>query len=499
MLRILGSARQLCDGISRRELMRVSGLLAAGRLSHAAGAEAASEASAHAASFGSAKRMILLFLYGAAPQHETFDPKPEAPGEIRGDWGAISTAIPGLQIGEHLPRLAQMADRLTFVRSMSHPHNVHSVAFALTGNPQLDIVSELFRPLGPDNWPFFGSVVDYVDRQQAGPTAQPEIPGNLALPFSFSSRVPGLRRGGPYGGFLGRKYDPVWTEFSGNATERVQRWNGFRDEETADPFLGITPDSRFIVSRDAALPVGMTLDRLDRRRSLRDQLSDAARQLDRSQAVTLLDGYQQAALSLLTSPVVRDALDVTRAPAERRERYGMTLFGQATLAGCRLLEAGARMVSVFWDEFGTANSSWDTHFSHFERLKGELLPGLDSALTALLTDLEERGMLADTLVACLTEHGRTPKLHPKPRGVGREHWSQAYSVALAGAGIARGRVVGASDREGAFVVSNPIRPQEIQATMYHLLGIDHTRRIRDHLNRPVAIVPEAEVVESLLG
>lgn len=499
MLRILGSARQLCDGVSRRDLLRVSGLVAASQLSHAIGAAAPESPVSHPASFGRAKRMILLFLYGAAPQHETFDPKPEAPAEIRGDWGAIPTVVPGVHIGEHLPRLAQMADRLTFVRSMSHPHNVHSVAFALTGNPQLDIVSELFRPLGRDNWPCFGSVVDYLDRQQNGRDQQPAIPGNLALPFQFSSRVPGLRRGGPYGGFLGRAYDPVWTEFLGDATQRIQRWTGTRDMEVADPYMGINPDGRFIVSRDAALPTGVTLDRLDRRRSLREQLTIAERQLADSPGVAALDAYQQSALSLLTSSTVRDALDVTTAPAARRERYGMTLFGQATLAGCRLLEAGARMVSVFWDEFGTVNSSWDTHFSHFERLKDELLPGLDAALTGLLTDLEERGILDDTLVACLTEHGRTPKLHPKPRGVGREHWSQAYSVALAGGGIARGRVIGESDREGGFVVSNPVTPQEIQATMYHLLGIDHTQRIPDHVGRPVSIVPEAEVVDALLA
>ena len=153
----------------------------------------------------------------------------------------------------------------------------------------------------------------------------------------------------------------------------------------------------------------------------------------------------------MTSRRLREALDISREPVELRQQYGMTLFGQATLAGRRLLEAGATLVSVFWDEIQTANSAWDTHFSHYERLKDELLPGLDSALSALILDLESRGMLDDTLVMVLTEHGRTPKISSTDRGAGREHWSDVYCGLLAGGGIARGTVVGSSDRNGAFV------------------------------------------------
>lgn len=501
MLRILGSARQLCHGVKRRDLLCAGGMgtAAYGLTDWLRLQELPAEQVDEPASFGRAKRIILLFLYGAAPQHETFDPKPDAPAEIRGDWGAIPTAVNGIRIGEHLPRIAQLADRLTFIRSVTHPHNVHSVAYALTGNPQLDIVSELFRPQGQDNWPFFGSVLEFLDRRHRPESTQAEIPGNLALPFQFSSHLPGITRGGPYGGFLGRRYDPVWTDFEGEATQNIQRWAGNRERQIADPYLGVSAPSRFVVSRDAVLPGDVTLDRLQRRWSLCEQLDSARRTLDDPGVIDSYDGFQQQAFSLLTSNTVREALDVTRASAERRDKYGMTLFGQATLAGCRLLEAGARMVTVFWDEYGTVNSSWDTHFNHFERLRGELLPGLDMALSGLIGDLEDRGMLDDTLIACLTEHGRTPKLHPKPRGVGREHWSQAYSVALAGGGVAGGRVVGSSDDQGAFVASDPVSPKEILATMYHLLGIDHTQRIRDHLNRPVALVPEAEVIAELLA
>jgi arylsulfatase A-like enzyme len=185
---------------------------------------------------------------------------------------------------------------------------------------------------------------------------------------------------------------------------------------------------------------------------------------------------------------------------EIRERYGMHLFGQATLAGRRLLEAGSTLVSVFWDEYGPANSAWDTHFRHYERLKDELLPGLDAALTALLTDLEDRGMLDDTLVLCLTEHGRTPKITLNtPRGVGREHWSNVYSTLLAGGGITRGNVIGVSDREGAFVKDNPISPKDVLCTIYHLLGVDPHTTVPDVTGRPYPLVAEGRVVTEMLG
>jgi len=178
----------------------------------------------------------------------------------------------------------------------------------------------------------------------------------------------------------------------------------------------------------------------------------------------------------------------------------MTLFGQATLAGRRLLEAGATLVTVIWDEITIANSAWDTHFHHYERLSGELLPGLDRALSTLILDLEERGMLDDTLVLCLTEHGRTPKLHDKGvQGVGREHWSDVYSNVLAGGGIRGGSVIGASDRDGAFVKDNPISPKDVLCTIYHLLGIDSERLIPDRFGRPLPLVSGGRVVEEMLG
>jgi hypothetical protein len=240
-----------------------------------------------------------------------------------------------------------------------------------------------------------------------------------------------------------------------------------------DPYLGITPDSRLSISRGGSLQPGMTLDRLDRRRSLLGQLDVAHRAADESMAGLSLDRFQQMAYSLITSKKVREALDVAREPMATRERYGMTLFGQATLAGRRLLEAGAPMISVMWDEIDAINSAWDTHFRIFSRLGDELL--------------------------CLTEHGRSDKLIPRQHGPGRDHSSSVYSVLLAGGGIARGTVIGASDERGAAVKRDPVSPEDILATMYHLAGVDHTLTIPDRLERPAAIVAEGDVVQALLA
>ena len=496
MLRILGSAKTLCDSLTRRDLLRVGG---AGLLSLGLGsAMPRGAASEIGGSFGRAKRIILLYLYGAAAQHETFDPKPDAPAEIRGDFKPIATKVPGLSICEHLPKLADISDRLTVIRSMTHPYNIHSAAYTLTGIDQVDIPMET-NSRDSRHWPCFGSVLDYLAERRNPTAPPPEIPRNLGLPFRFSSRLGGNGRGGPYGGFLGRAYDPVWTEFQGQATHDFPRWQGNVDKVVRDPYGGITPESRFVVSQAAQLGEQMTLDRLSQRRSLLDQLTDEQRRLNRAVDSGGLDRHREMAFALMTSEKIRNALDVDREPLATRERYGMSLFGQATLAGRRLLEAGAPVVSVFWDEFNSVNSSWDTHFDHYDRLKKELLPGLDSALSSLVLDLEQRGMLDDTLVMCLTEHGRTPKLSLTARGVGREHWSETYCNVLAGGGIARGRVIGASDSQGAFVKDQPISPKDILATMYHLVGVDHEQTIPDRLGRPLPLVAKGEVIRAALA
>jgi hypothetical protein len=460
------------------------------------------------ASFGRAKRVILLYLYGAAAQHETWDPKPDAPLEIRGKLQPISTRVPGIQICEHLPRVARVADKLCFVRSMSHPYNIHSAAYTMSGVDQVDIPMEL-NPYDSRHWPSFGSVLDYLAQRgewsavgnavPGVPSAATDIPRNLCLPFRFSSRCAQFTRGGPYGGFLGRAYDPVCTDFDGPIAGKIERWTGGAMAKVDEPYLGITPDGKFVISKASQLATDMTAQRVDSRRSLLAQFDQARRELESTPSARGHGRFRDMAWSLLTSPAIREALDISRESAEKREAYGMNLFGQATLAGRRLLEAGATLVTVIWDEITIANSSWDTHFHHYERLTNELLPGLDRALSSLILDLDERGMLDDTLILCLTEHGRTPQLHDKgAQGAGREHWSDVYSNVLAGAGISRGAVIGSSDKHGAYVQDNPISPKDILCTIYHLLGIDPHRTIEDRLGRPFPLVSEGRVVEEML-
>jgi hypothetical protein len=501
MLRILGSPVNLGERRpSRRDLLRAGGLAAAGWAgvgvhSPAVRAKAAQHAGPH---LGRAKRVILLYLYGAAAQHELWDLKPEAPAKIRGEFGPIATSVPGLQLCEHLPRLARIAERCCFIRSMTHPYNIHSAAYTLTGVDRVDIPMEL-GPYDPRHWPFFGSVLEYLQQRRDGGGPAQGVPFDVALPFPFSSRAPEFQRGGPYGGFLGRGLNPVWTEFAGEAAQTIDRWRGERDVPVPDPFAGIRPGGRLTLASGAELPTGITLDRLDRRRSLVEQFERGRRALNETLSARNLTRAQDQAYALIGSAAVQQALDLEREPPERRERYGMTLFGQATLAGRRLLEAGATVVSVFWDEYETANSAWDTHFSHFERLRDELLPGLDRALSALLVDLEERGLLADTLVMCLTEHGRTPRLSNTVRGAGREHWSTAYCNLLAGAGIAQGKVVGRTDKFGGYVDEEPISPKDVLCTLYHLMGVDPESTIPGPADRPLRLVAEGEVKRVLLA
>ncbi|MBI3407444.1 MAG: DUF1501 domain-containing protein [Planctomycetes bacterium] len=505
MLRILGSPRALCDNLTRREMLCAGGLgmfsLGLPDLWRLQAAQAFSATPKHAqppprrSHFGRAKRVILLYLYGAAAQHELFDPKPLARAEIRGDFRPGATVVPGLHICEHLPRLARVIDRCTVLRSMSHPFNIHSAAYTMTGVERVDIPMEL-NPRDVRHWPSFGSVIDYL--QQQTERTSPKVPRNIGLPFPFSSRSPQFQRAGPFGGFLGPSFNPVWTEWEGTPTTVVSRWNGAGDVTVADPYLEVNLGGRFLVSSAARAGPDLTLDRLHRRRSLLQQFEDARRQVDASPAARNLDRYQSMAYSLLASPEMRRALDLEREPAALRERYGWNVFGQATLAGRRLLEAGATVVTVIWDEITIANTAWDTHFRHFERLRDELLPGLDMALSSLLLDLEARGMLDDTLVLCLTEHGRTPLISNTARGAGREHWSNVYSNLMAGAGIAKGRVVGSSDRDGAFVRDDPVSPKDILCTLYHLLGINPHTTIPDRLGRPSPLVAEGRVLYQAL-
>jgi hypothetical protein len=448
-------------------------------------------------SFGKARSCILLYLYGSPSQLETFDVKPSAPLGVRGDLGSVPTALPGFRIGELLPETARVLDRATVVRSMTHPYPVHGVAYATTGLPDPRGTLEV-SPRDPGHWPFIGSVVDYLEERR-GRGGIPPVPHNLALPFPFSTRRTNQPpRAGPYGGFLGTAYDPVWTDFQGRGTKPFVQENRGVVREFRDPYGGIEPDCRFDLSAAGTPGDELTLDRLNRRRSLLEQMDQARRRFDGGEGRRSFDRYQGMAYSLLTSGRLREALDLRREPMAVRESYGMTLFGQAALVARRLVEAGSRLVSVFWDEYGLADSGWDTHYQHYPRLRNELCPAFDRAFPGLIRDLESRGLLGETAVLVLSEHGRTPLLG-NAKGGGRDHWSRAYSALFAGGGFAAGRVVGKTDRIAGDVVETPVSPKDVLATTYHLLGIDPATTIPDRQGRPLPIAGEGKVRPELLA
>lgn len=499
MLRLCGSPRTLCDGLTRRDFLQIGGLGALGLgLADALRLQAAQPARPQSAGFGSARACILLFPYGSPPQHETFDPKPDAPAEVQGEMKAISTAVPGTRICDHLPRTARIMDRVTVVRSVTHPYPEHGVAYAVSGIPTYSPVLET-RPRDPQHWPFIGSVVDYLEEKRTG-LRVPSVPRNVGLPWLLNSKTDLRVDAGPYAAFLGQAYDPVWADFDGEGTRVTPRYTDGQTRDFRSPFGGVTPAGRFHLSSAGQLPADVPSDRLGRRRSLLEQFDRLRRQHDVGAAGGAFDHYQRTAFSLLTTSRMREALDIGREPLTVRESYGMTLFGQACLAARRLVEAGCKFVTVFWDGYGQfANCAWDTHNNHYPRLKEYLLPGLDLALPGLIHDLEARGLLDETLVLWMSEHGRTPRIDSKPKGAGRHHWSRAYSVLLAGAGVPRGKVVGSTDRLGGDVRETPVSPKDLLATAFHLLGIDPHTTVNDALGRPVPIAGSGVVRPELVG
>jgi len=500
MFRILGNRRKLCDGFSRRDWLNIGslGFLGLGladvlRLqdvsSQRASAASRGDRSSLDATFGRAKRCILLLPYGSPPQHETFDPKPGAPDEIQGELKAIPTSVPGYQIGEGLPKISRIADRLTVIRSMTHPYPVHCTAYVTSGIPDYSPALES-RPRDPKLWPYIGSVVDYVmsRRESAGLGTPALVPRNMALPWKMNSRggpKAAAVQAGPYAAFLGPAYDPVLTDFEGEGSRVSIKISpaGGKKHEVYDPYAGMKPEGRFTLA-GAKRRDSMTLERQDRRNSLLARFGQARKQLDRNAESLSFDRYQQLALSLLSTTHVHEALDIHRETDAMRNLYGMNLFGQSCLAARRLVDAGSRFVTVFWDEYAYLNADWDTHWNHHYRLKDRLLPGFDQGFSQLILDLESRGMLDDTLVVWMSEHGRTPKFN---KNAGRDHWSRVYSIAMAGAGVGRGNIMGESDRLAGDVKSHPVSPKDILATILHLMGIDAHTTIPDQQDRPVPV------------
>ena len=338
MIRVLGGPKRLCDGLTRRDLLTVGSLGLAGLASGRATAAIPAPAPAsNLPGFGRAKSCILLFLYGSPSQLETFDPKPDAPSGIRGEFGVIPTSVPGLNVCDRLPLLARVMDKVAVVRSVTHPHPLHGVAYALSGIPRIAGPEEL-NPRDPAHYPFIGSVVDYADRLARGAGA-PDVAGNLLLPWAFSSRRVGeVPRAGPYAGFLGGAYDPIAAEFDGRGKVHAVKTLQSMTWDEPELYRGVEPDGRFRLG--ASTGEAIAIDRLDGRRTLLEQLEAARPGLDLAESG--VDRHRSMAYSLLASEKIRRAFDLGRESDATRESYGMTLFGQAALTARRLVEAGGR-------------------------------------------------------------------------------------------------------------------------------------------------------------
>ncbi len=478
MLTVLGRPRRFCDGLSRRELLQAGGLGLVGGFFGGPAAVGAEPAPAVAPRRKRARSVIFLFLHGGAATQDMWDLKPDAPVEVRGEFRPVATSAPGVRICEHLPRSARWMHRAALIRSVNHRAGCHNVVPAFTGYSELVPDQNVANPNHP---PSMGSVCEYLRRPGE------RLPAYVCLPNHLGWGEAG-RRPGIYGGFLGGRYDPLCAE----CEPSYDRGAHIQDRGKPAPLRG---EPRLPSSR---LEGGLTLDRLDRRRTLLGQLEDRAREMDRRG-----DAHGRArglAFDVLTSARLRSCFDLEREPAPLRERYGRTLFGSSVLVARKLVEAGVRFVNVFWDNyaprFQSKDYGWDTHEVNFITLRERYLPWLDHTYSALMEDLEARGLLDEVLVVTVSDFGRTPRVN---RDAGRDHWSYCYSVMLAGAGVRGGTVYGASDAQAAFVKDNPVSPADLCATIYECLGIDPEMPVHDRVGRPVPVAQGGRAVREVLS
>ncbi|MBX7169056.1 MAG: DUF1501 domain-containing protein [Pirellulales bacterium] len=449
------------------------------------------------AGFGRAKSVVVLYLYGAPSQMDTLDPKPGAPVERRGEFKPISSSMPGIAVCEHLPNVARNLHRCALVRSMTHTSNNHAVSVALSGLSKSEPALE-GNGSDPRHYPYIGSVLEYLWKQRGISMLETGVPVNMVLPWALNAKT-GPGRWQHHAGWLGRSYSPVIPIFRGEGSLEVgsPSIQGSTPILTRfDPWDGITPESTFHFD-GAELPPDVSPKRFEARQQLLATIETGSRRWGPS--AETFDHYRRVADAMIAQPSVARALDVTQETDAARERYGYTLFGQSALTARRLIEAGVKIVTVFWDTWTDNNAAWDTHHNHHPRLKNGLLPKFDQILPAFLDDMHERGLLDDTLVMVISEHGRTPTLSNGPGG-GREHWAGAYWGLFFGAGIRVGQVIGATDAEGGYPISRPTDPKDILATMYHLLGFDYRAlTIPDRFNRPIHLIPHGDTVAELIA
>lgn len=458
------------NGLRRREWLRIGGLASLGlSLSDfwRMPAKAMPVSASKPASFGRAKSCIVLFLAGGPPQHETWDPKPDAPLEIRGTFRPIPTRVPGLHLCETLPHTARVAEHLAVIRSMTTDINAHSTsgAFMLTGYlPQTKAENV---PAGPQDWPSIASVVGTLKPSERSPLASVVLPeviandGNIVWP-------------GQNGGFMGPNWHPMLMKC--DPTEQPMRIEGM------------------------SLADGVTSVRFNERFDLLKQLDAHFRDAVQSGAVAELDHMHQKAFDVLHSDASRRAFELERESPALRDNYGRHKFGQSVLLARRLVEAGTRLVQVNWPREGQAEVAgsplWDTHRNNAGRVRDVLCPQFDRTFATLIADLQTRGLLDETLVVVMGEFGRSPKINAAG---GRDHWGSCFSVALAGGGIGGGQIIGASDRLGAFPSSRPVTPPDLAATIFHLLGLDPASEFIDPIGRPRRLTDNGQPLREIIG
>jgi hypothetical protein len=483
--------KDLCDshlGVTRRDILRVGGSAFLGmtlggmlRL-QSAQAASASPFTGGGPGWNRAKSVIMVYLQGGPSHLDLWDPKDNVPDNVRSVFKRIPSKVPGMDVTELLPKLAQVTDKLTFVRSMSYTpvglFNHTAAIYQIHTGYTADKVSPSgqLEPPSPKDFPNFGSNIIRLK-----PPEKPMLPFvMLPRPLQESNVV---NKAGT-AGFLGRAYDPYYLFPPGDDMD-MNKLDRIRVDD-----LVLRPE------------VGPT--RLDRRARLRDLINQGMPQIDKAVAKYDLDKYYESALSLILSGRAREAFALDKEPDKVRERYGRNTFGQSCLLARRLIEAGTRVVEVIWPKVANSdNHSWDVHVDLSRRMKNQAAPMLDAGLSALIADLDERGLLDETLVVALGEFGRSPQRGVSTSGNnnsddGRDHWPYCYTAVLAGAGIRRGFVYGKSDATGSAPVENPTHPIEIVATIYHAVGINPQTIVYNHLNQPRELV-KADPVTKLFG
>jgi hypothetical protein len=480
--------KDTCDGYSRRELLRIGGSAVFGLslpviLRATAARAATTEApSSGGPGFGKAKSVIMLYLQGGPSHLDLWDPKTNVPDNVKSVFSNINTKLPGIQFTENLPKLAKVNDKITMIRSMSYTpiglfNHTAAIYQMLTGYTADKVSpSGQLEPPSPKDFPNFGCNIVKM--------RPPEVP---MLPYVMMPRP--LQESNVIGkagtaGFLGRAYDPYYLYPPG-------------DDLDMNKMERINID-------DLLLRKDVPQARLERRARLRDTVNASLRELDRAVKSYALDTYYDKALSLVLSGRAREAFNLHAEKPEMRDRYGRNTFGQSCLLARRLIEAGTRVVEVNWPKVANSDRhSWDVHVGLSERMKKENSPMLDAGLSALVSDLDERGLLKETLVVAVGEFGRSPKRGVSTSGNannddGRDHWPYCYTAVIAGAGIKRGLVYGKSDATASAPVENPVHPMELLATIYHSVGLQPRQTIYNHLNQPREMV-KGDPVQGILA